>query len=67
MSKYDYKPFKETFYKLEKKNFRIENKFLMLIKNYNQCIENKTNCKNDLEPKVTRLFNNSYMFVLILN
>ena len=34
----------------------------MLIKNYNQCIENKTNCKNDLEPKVTRLFNNSYMF-----
>ena len=61
MNKYDYKPFKETFYKLEK-NFRIENNFLMLIKNYNQCVENKIICKNDLDPKVKKLFNDSYIF-----
>lgn len=62
MNKYNYKPFKETFYKLEATNFRIEDKFLILIKNYNECIKNKINCKNDLDPKVKRLFNNSYMF-----
>ena len=62
IDKYNYKPFKQTFYKLEDTNFRIENKFLMLIKNYNECIENKISCKSDLEPKVKKLFNKSYIF-----
>ena len=43
ISKYDYKPFTNSFYFIDDNHFRISNSFNNLIKNYN-------NCKNKKEP-----------------
>ena len=62
INKYSYKPVKETYYKVDKVHFRINDEFNMLIENFIRCKKKEINCNIDQEPQMKKIFNNRYIF-----
>ncbi len=63
IKKYDYKPIKETFYFIDQNHFRVTKLFEEIIKNYNNCQEEKKVCNYDLSKKIIQVFTNRYIFL----
>ena len=58
---YNYKPEINIFYKVDKKNFRVEKEFNKLIKNYKNCLKIKKKCED--ENIKVNMFLNKYIFL----
>ncbi len=63
-NKYNYSPFKNPFYKVDKRHFRIENIFFELIDNYEKCEQLLKECDYEKNKKVKKIFKNRYIFVV---
>ena len=64
IEKYSYKPFDYTFYNLDSSHFRIDNEFKKIFFNYENCKKEKKICDKSLRPKIKKLFNNSFIFLV---
>ena len=62
--KYSYKPFKETYYKVEQLHFRIDYKFNELIENFIKCNNGESDCELDLKPKMKKFLKDRYIFIV---
>ncbi len=62
INKYNYQPILKTYYQLNSPHFRIDKRFNELIKNFNSCENQKSDCKLDLKPEMKKFFNNRYIF-----
>ena len=67
IKKYNYQPFKETFYKTDESHFRVEKKFKELIQNYENCKINQNVCNIKDEKIVKKFLKNRYIFKVIKN
>ena len=59
MTKYSYKPLTSTFYLVDETHFRIDTRLKELIKNFEECKKNTSDCKFDLLPEINKLSKNS--------
>ncbi len=59
---YEYKPFTEPFYKLDKVHFRVDEQFKELISNYHNCLDGNK-CDQMLYKKVKKTIFGKYLFV----
>jgi hypothetical protein len=59
--KYDYKPLKDVYYRIDANHFRINNTFNNLIINYENCKLNTNKCNTKLEPKLDKFYK-TYIF-----
>ena len=63
MEKYAYKPFKETYYKVDKIHFRIDDRFTSLIRNFEKCEDKQTDCNLEAEPKMKKFLKKRFIFI----
>ena len=59
--KYDYKPLKDVYYRLDANHFRINDTFNNLIINYENCKLNTNECNIKLKPKLDKFYK-TYIF-----
>ncbi len=62
IKKYDYEPFKNTFYFVDHSHFRIQKTLDLLINNYQNCKINIEKCDLKKKNKVKEIFPNRYLF-----
>ena len=59
--KYDYKPLKDVYYRIDANHFRINDTFNNLIINYENCKLNTNKCNTKLKPKLDKFYK-TYIF-----
>jgi len=59
--KYDYKPLKDVYYRIDANHFRINDTFNNLIINYENCKLNTNKCNTKLKPKLDKIYK-TYIF-----
>jgi hypothetical protein len=59
--KYDYKPLKDVYYRIDTNHFRINDTFNNLIINYENCKLNTNKCNTKLKPKLDKFYK-TYIF-----
>jgi hypothetical protein len=59
--KYDYRPIKEVYFKIDANHFRINDTFNNLITNYENCKLNTNICNPKLKPKLDKFYK-TYIF-----
>ena len=59
---YNYKPFTETYFRVNKSYFRFDKMFNEYIDNYEICMKKEKNCNKTLNLKVKKYFN-TYIFI----
>ena len=62
IKKYNYEPFKKTFYFVDHSHFRIQKTLDLLINNYQNCKINIEKCDLEKKNKVKEIFPNRYLF-----
>ena len=62
IKKYNYEPFKKTFYFVDHSHFRIQKTLDLLINNYQNCKINNEKCDLEKKNKVKEIFPNRYLF-----
>ena len=55
--KYNFKPLENFSFKVTNHHYRIENEINKHIQNYKNCELKKNNCKENMQPKVKKVFN----------
>ena len=66
MNIYNYNPFSQPFYKLDKNHFRVNQQFEELITNYHNCLDG-IKCDQMMYKKVKKIFFGKYLFVNLKN
>ena len=59
---YNYKPFDETYFRVNKSYFRFDEMFNKSIDNYKTCLKKRKNCNKILDLKMKKYFN-TYLFI----
>ena len=62
IEKYSYKPFIETYYRIDESHFRIEKRFDKIYENSQLCVADKKKCDDKLSFHIQN-FLNTYIFV----
>ena len=63
IEQYNYKPFSNSFYHIEKGHFRIQDSFDDLIKNYKDCKDKLETCDLKKSKSVREIYPGRYIFV----
>ncbi len=64
IQKYSYKPLLNTYYKVEKIHFRLDDKFKELIQNFEKCQKKNSACNFELDPKMKKFLKDRYIFLV---
>ena len=60
--KYNYKPFINTYYRMDESHFRIDKRFNKILDNYENCKSNNNSCSSKLSFNIQRYLN-TFTFV----
>lgn len=63
MTRYDYKPLKDSFYYVDQNHFRLQNSIENLIQNYKICKNKLKSCDTGVKKKIREIYPERYLFV----